>query len=71
MYERYTILDQEVHTMCDKIKEDQISDNCAKTEELESRHKTKEMYQNVTEVTETESRRAENSCIKIKVGSDI
>ena len=65
---RYKMLDQEVHKMCDKAKEEWISENCAKIEELEAQHKTREMYQKVKEVTGTDRRRAGNSCITSKEG---
>ena len=48
--ERYRVLDRQVHTMCDKAKENWINQQCSEIEELESKHKTREMYEKVKEV---------------------
>ena len=53
--------------MCDKAKEDWISENCAKMEELETQHKTRQ----VKEVIRTDKRRARNSCITSKEGREL
>ena len=45
--ERYRVLDREVNTMCDKAKENWINQQCSEIEELESKHKTREMYEQV------------------------
>ena len=39
--ERYKMINQEVHKMCDKAKEEWISENRAEIEELEAQHKTR------------------------------
>ena len=68
MIERYRVLDREVHTMCDKAKENWINQQCSEIEELESKHKTREMYEKVKEVTGTNRKKSGNSCIKNKEG---
>ena len=45
--ERYKMLDQKGHKICDKAQEDWISTNCAKIKELEAQYKTGETYQKV------------------------
>ena len=50
------MLDQKVHKS--KAKEDWISENCAKIDELKAKHKTREMYQKVNEVTGADRKRS-------------
>ena len=66
--EKYQLLDRKIHTICDNAKEEWISRNCAEIEELEAQHKTRQMYEKVKEVTETNRRRVGNSCITNKDG---
>ena len=66
--ERYRVLDREVHTMCDKAKENWINQQCSGIEEFESKHKTREMYEKVKAVTGTKRKKSGNSCIRNKEG---
>ena len=54
--------------MCDKAKENWINQQCSEIKELESKHKTREMYEKVKEVRGTNRKKSGNSCIKSKEG---
>ena len=66
--ELYKTLDQEVHRMCNKAKEDWINENCSVIEKLDAEHKTREMYKKIKEVTGTNRKKTGNSCITSKSG---
>ena len=66
--EMYKLLDREVNIMCDKAKEAWINDNCLEIEELEAKHKTREMYEKVKEITATNQKKRGNSCVTSKDG---
>ena len=65
---RYRVLDHEVHAMCDKEKENWINQQCSEIKELESKYKTREMYENVRDVAGTNRKESGNSGIKNKEG---
>jgi hypothetical protein len=65
---QYEILDKEIRRMCRSAKEEWLETKCKKIEELSIQHKSKEMYNEISQIPNKKPNRNRNSCIKNNQG---
>ena len=66
--DKYKEIDKEIRHMCKERKEAWWNEKCKEIEELERKHKTKEMHANVKEMSTKKRSKCETNCIRDKNG---
>ena len=66
--ETYKEIDKEIRYMCKERKEGWWNEKCKEIEELEQKHKTKEMHAKVKEMSTKERSKSGTNCIRDKNG---